>query len=202
MLKYDVLTAAVALMRPACKRWGFTSRGRLTFLRGAREGGAVGIILIQKDSASDAAAVKVAVNYGVYSRRLGAALDDEPKVATDIWSAHWRARVRRDGQEAWFVFAADGEPALIASVLTSAIDELMPDLVAHMTDEDLRDAWLAGHAGGLGEWQRLLFLAVMLQLIGPLELLPPVLAELDSAISGQPHEANVRYRLARAMAHT
>lgn len=192
----DLLKAPMALLRADRKRWGMTTRHHTLFLN-ERGDANVGIVQFQKSMTSTAAEMKVVVNYGVYSRRLGDALDDEPSVATSVPCAHYLRRLQRDGQEVWFRFAATDDPAQVAAVLTRAVDDVMPDLLAHLSDEQLRDYWLSGKGWGPVELVRL---AVMLKLIGPRERLPEVLAELDVVLERLGGGAMIRHNLAWAMA--
>lgn len=195
----DLLKAPMALLRADRKRWGMTTRHHTLFLN-ERGDANVGIVQFQKSMTSTAAEMKVVVNYGVYSRRLGDALDDEPAVATSVPCAHYLRRLQRDGQEVWFRFAATDDPAQVAAVLTRAVDDVMPDLLAHLSDEQLRDYWLSGNGGGLTDAMRLVNLAVMLKLIGPRDQVPAVLAELDVLLDRHGGGAMIRHNLAWAMA--
>jgi hypothetical protein len=89
-------------------------------------------------------------------------------------------------------------PGDSARVLLDALEGVLPELSDYSTDEALRDEWLAGASPGLVEMQRLMYLAILLNVIGPPEKLERVVGDLRSLVSGSVHQRLVETRLARA----
>ena len=54
----------------------------------------------------------------------------------------------------------------------------VPEISRYVSDEALRDLWLSGRSPGLGEYERLRYLAVLLKAISPGEHLEPTLEAL------------------------
>lgn len=196
----EVFKAALADLKRNAKAWGFLARGA-TLVRGDNATNAA-LILLQKNRSASAELTKVALTYGVYSRRLGRALQEAPSAATDVWRAHWRERLVRDDREVWIEIVANDSPEKIAVLLTQGVESILPDLTSHTSDESLRDEWLGNRSPGLTEGERLLNLAVLIHIIGPSERLAGVLAQLYKLIDGQPNEQYVRATLAVAGVRT
>jgi hypothetical protein len=78
------------------------------------------------------------------------------------------------------------------------LEAVLPELIAHSTDEALRDEWLSGLSPGIGKMQRLLYLAVLVHEIGRSEKLGSVVEELRRLVSGGVHEVLVERQLTAA----
>jgi hypothetical protein len=85
-----------------------------------------------------------------------------------------------------------------ATIIRGALEGVLAELVEHSTDEALRSEWLSGSSPGIGNMQRLLFGAILVNEIGPSEKLGGVIRELRGLVSGSVHEGLVEGRLARA----
>jgi len=191
-----VLKEALALVRRALKERGFRAKGA-NFHRKSQDGNVI-MLSIQKSTTSTVAASLVTLNYGVYSALLGSKFQDEPGAATDIWRAHWRKRLSDGGREKWLTIAATDSPDVCAQVILGAVQSVLPELVAHSTNPALRDEWLGGASPGLTDMNRLLYAAVLVNQIGPVERIAEVLGELRASVADSVHEALVERELARA----
>jgi hypothetical protein len=85
-----------------------------------------------------------------------------------------------------------------AKEILEAVESVLPELAEHSTDEVLRTEWLAGVSPGLVAMQRLLYLTILVNEIGPAERLGSVLEELRSLVSGSVHAGLVEGQLVRA----
>lgn len=191
-----VLNDALVLVRRAMKERSFAAKGNSFFRR--TEGGNTMVLGVQRSLQSSRAAVLVTLNYGVYSARVGMGLQEDPESARDVWQAHWRRRLADDGRERWLSVDAAVTANACAESLLAAIDEILPALVAHSTDETLRDEWLSGMSPGLTNSQRLLYAAILVNELGPAERLPGILSELRGIVAGGVHEGLIERRLERA----
>jgi hypothetical protein len=196
MASADVLKEALAGVRRTLRENGFSAKGT-TFHRKASDGNTM-LMSIQRSVESNAAETLVTVNYGVYSARIGKKRQDEASAALNVWEAHWRERLSEGGAEKWMHVESTDSPPEIGMALVRAVNGVLPDLLAHSTDEALRDEWLSGRSPGLGKMQRLLFLAILVHEIGPREKLGGVLAELRKTVEGGIHERLVEFDLALA----
>lgn len=184
-----LLKQAIANLMRAFKAKGFTARGKTLFR--VHSSGNVAMMLIQSSRDSTASVAKFTINYGVYSKRIGAALKDEPAAATDVWTAHLRSRVSDGDHERWMFIAAEDSVEQATALLLGAAVDVLPDLEARTADEALRDMWLADRCPGLMEQQRLVYLAILLHEIGPRERLPAILDELDRLLERNPRAGMV-----------
>jgi hypothetical protein len=186
----------LAIVRGALKERGINAKGTMFYKR--VDGGNTIALSLQKSQKSSVAEVLVTVNYGVYSARIGATLRDDPAWAMDVLQAHWRDRLNEGGQEKWLRLSATEAADKVARTILDAIDGILPGLLAHSTDEALRAEWLSGRSPGIVNMQRLLFLSILLNEMGPTERLGEVVGELRTLVQGTVHESLVEGRLARA----
>jgi len=191
-----VLKEALALVRRALKERGFSAKG-VNFHRKSQDGNVI-MMSIQKSTTSTVAASLVTLNYGVYSALIGSKFQDDPAAATDILRAHWRKRLSGGGREKWLTIAATDLPDDSAQVIVDAAESILPELVAHSTNQALRDEWLGGASPGLTKMDRLLHAAVVVNEIGPLEKVAGVVGELRALVARGVHEGLVERQLARA----
>jgi hypothetical protein len=186
----------LVVLRGALRAKEFTARGTTFYRR--NEDGNTSIISLQSSVKSTRTEREVTLNYGAYSQRIGTALQDDAAWALDVARAHWRKRLSEGGRERWLRVSNTQPAEERAHLILDGVNRLMPDLVAHSTDAALRDEWLAGASPGLGAMQRLLYLAILLNKIGPSEKLADVLSDLRGLVAGQVHSGLVEGQLARA----
>lgn len=193
----DVFKGAVALIRSALRDRGFSSKGS-TFWRKTDEGNTL-LLVLQRSSGSSARTRRVTINYGTHCVRIATALGRDPADELDVWKAHWRKRLAESGRERWIEIGEDDSPQHVADQLLAAVlHEVLPDLTLHASDTQLREEWFSGASPGVGNMQRLLFLAILLRDIGPPESLIDIVAELRTLVSGSVHAALVEHDLKRA----
>jgi hypothetical protein len=187
---------ALAILRRSLRAQGFAGKGA-AFHRAAASGN-VETISIQKSTKSSGAELLIAINYGVYSARIGGCLGEDVSLSRDVFSAHFRKRVSENGRELWLHVTAKDSAGSIAELLLGAIKTALADLVEHSTDEALRDTWLSGTSPGIVNTRKLLFLSILLNTIGPADRLPDVVKELRKSVENSIHSALVEQQLARA----
>jgi hypothetical protein len=192
----SVLNAALINVRRALKERGFVAK-RNSFHRRTEAGNTL-LLSIQKSVSSSATDTQVALNYGVYSARIGSRLQDEPKAALDVSRAHWSKRFTEGGREKWLHVKATDSADETARVLLDAVEGLLPDWLEHATDEALRDEWLSGSSPGLVKMSRLLFAAILVNAIGPAERLNDVVGELRKLVADGIHQGRVERLLETA----
>lgn len=191
-----VVKEALVLVRRSLKERGFLAKGN-TFLRRTPAGNTL-ILAVQRSVQSSDKVVLVTLDYGVYSSRLGARLQDDPSSASDVWQAHWRERLANNGDERWLSLDATVTVEGCAQAFLGAVDEVLPKLLAHSTDEALRDAWLSGSSPNLTKLQRLLYATILVHELGPAERLGEILSALRVLVAGGAQEGLVERRLERA----
>jgi hypothetical protein len=185
------------LLQQELKERGFSAKGT-NFHRVAASGNWL-VVSLQQSVKSDDVASIVTLNYGVYSKRLLSKVDGVQKPRTwDASGAHWRKRLREDGREKWLHLPTSLAPLQATRELLVAFDAAITELSSHASDESLRDEWLTGAASGITAMQRLLYLAVLLNEIGPTERLAETVAELRALVSTTGTGAIVEQRLATA----
>jgi len=198
MTSAAVLAQALASAKRTFAARGFA--GTKTKLFWVVEGGNTLTVALQSSARSSSAERLVTLNYGVYSARIGAKLqEDDESAARDVSSAHWCKRLCEQGQERWLSVKATDSVVGVTERVVAAFEGILPDLLAHSKDEALRDAWLAGAGPGLTAMQRLLYAAILVHELGPRDRLDGVLAELRGRVSGTMHEGTIERRLARAL---
>lgn len=191
-----VLKEALIGVRRALRDKGFKAKG-MTFSR-TTEGGNTLLLGLQKSTKSTGAQCQVTWNYGVYCATLGARLQDDAAASDDVARAHWRERLTENGNERWLYIDATDSPEECARMILDATASAIADLERHASNEALRDEWVAGSAPGLGDMERLLYAAILVNEIGPAELLHQLVRALRASVAGGAHEGFVTRQLARA----
>jgi len=181
-------------------RWANFRRRRQSFWIEAD--GNTALIDFQRSRSSSAQRISFTINLGVRSARVAAFLSSGPELLDPgIADCHWRQRIGLllpEGEDKWWTLEnvqdlADLRRDLIPILRTTAV----PTLLAHLRDSALRDEWLNGHAPGLGEIQRLLYLAVLMRDLGPQDQVGAVMNNLKRSSEGKAAAAMVQYYLPR-----
>jgi hypothetical protein len=103
-----------------------------------------------------------------------------------IGSRGW-ACLMPDPDDRWWTIREDDSIETIAeNVTTALVNYGLPELERVISDEGLRDLYLAGQSGWLSKRQRLARVIRLVSLIGPQERLPELLVEQQRA-DGRAH---------------
>ena len=183
---------------PTLREHGFSRSGSNFHLR---EHGNWGVINVQKSQKSTAAEVIFTVNLGVASQRLLEFWQQPSSRKPSVWDCHWQQRIGfllAAHRDTWWTIDATTPADAVGQEVARAIgDQAVPEIRKVLSDEALRDLWLAGKSPGLTDIQRLLYLSVLLKHAGPADRLGGVLAELQSKAAGKPVASRVAVHLER-----
>jgi len=172
-----VLTAAAGKVAADLKARHFARRG-LKFVHDSADGEFVSLIEFQLSRSSTSAQLSFVINFGVIVPSLFGGSDISKPEYT---SCHWGGRVSgKDGVESWWsVHAADDVDQLTVRLNSVLEAEVLPALATMQREEDLIALWKTGRGPGLGEAQRLLFLATLLHRAGRRREFEETRAELE-----------------------
>ena len=168
------------IITPSLKKAGFTKAKQSFYY--LYEGN-WGIIDFQKSTKTDPSTVVFTVNAGIVSNRiLNFLAQIEPNKKPDIWDAHWRVRIgylMPSNTDLWWTIE-DGTNItnLGQTILDNIINFGVPEIRKFIKDESLRDLWLSGKSPALTDFQRLMYLCVLLKQIGPSEILGATIIKL------------------------
>jgi hypothetical protein len=156
----------------------------------------VGIIDVRKSSKSTTDRATFTMNVGMWSARIGRFVTGRLKShPPGIDDCHWRERIGfllPAREDRWWTIGESDDPATVAGQLSPIFNDVaVPAVIAHLQDEALRDEWLAGNSAGLTDVQRLMYLTILLQEIGPRDALRGVIAELKMKTQGRATDALV-----------
>jgi hypothetical protein len=174
-------TAFRHLMRtaiaPTLRAHDFTGSGQ-TYHR--RQGSNWGVFNVQKSVASTAAYVFFTINVGVWSERVATAVTPAHRPRRpSVWDCHWQERVGHllpEKRDVWWTLDSEMESSRLSDYLRQITSEhAIPAILAHTSDEALRDLWLSEVSHGLTNYRRLQNLLVLLKALGPSDHLPLVL---------------------------
>ena len=185
---------------PRLKRHGFTRKRQTFYLQ---RGENLGLINLQKSTTSTADASIFTMNLGVASARLRRFADPEwwTSRSVSILDCQWETRIGSllpGGHDKWWSLA-EGEPLapIIDELIPVLEDVAVPTIEQLISDEGLRNYWLACfRSGGLG-FLGLKHLSVLLKALGPEEDLQPVLDEMWRQVEGQPAASTARVHFKR-----
>lgn len=150
-----------------------------------------GIINFQRSQTSDSNQIIFTINIGVASRRILHFLGQtEQTKKPDIWDTQWRERIGHlmpENDDKWWNLDQKTSPDELGSTLLNILTSYaLPAIREFIHDENLRNLWLSGKSPSLTETQRLLYLAILLKQIGPVEILETTLAELQQVSVNKP----------------
>ncbi len=181
-----LLPGAIA---PALKAHGFSKSNQTFYLRHEKNWE---LVNFQKSVGSTASMVIFTVNVGVTSGILSNFHSGRhPSGRPNIWACAWQRRLGSmlpDHQEKWWSISTDETDQSLeqlAQALCSEIGQVaVPAIKNYIHDEGLRDLWLSGPVPWITDFARVRSLSVLLKAIGPRNLLPTLLDELQRLSEG------------------
>lgn len=150
-----------------------------------------GIINFQRSQTSDSNLIIFTVNIGIASKRILQFLGQaEHTKKPDIWDTQWRMRIGHlmpENNDMWWNIDQKTNIDELGNTLVNIVTNYaLPAIREFIHDENLRDLWLSGKSPSLTETQRLLYLAILLKQIGPVEILEATLNELQQVSVNKP----------------
>ena len=132
-------------VKPALKSLGFGRRRGSFYLF---DHGNWAVVNFQRSSSSTAQRIRFTVNVGVASQRLsGLAPAEWRRKPPPEWKCDWRERLgfyRDEPVDTWWFLDEETDVAALAGeVLTLLVERAIPQMKTRMSDEVLRDYWLA-----------------------------------------------------------
>jgi Domain of unknown function (DUF4304) len=176
----------VIFVAPALKPYGF-SMNRQTFYCQSQNNW--GLIDFQKSWHSGEETLPFTVNLGVASDRLLRFFSPDKIKRPSIWDCHWRIRLGylMNKEDVWWkVDEQTSVENLGKEIVNPLTNRAIQEINHYISDESLRDLWISGQSPSLTEFQRLMYLSVLLKELGPEELLEPTLLELKQISEGKP----------------
>jgi hypothetical protein len=165
-----------------------------------------GLISVQKSMYQESHSTRFTINIGVASNQLllffaNPRLNDKLKIE----DCHWRIRLGKlaFAEDKWWS-VENNKPSqeLAHELLNPIINIAIPEIFRYLDDKALRDLWLSGLSPSLTEFQRLLFLSILLKEIGPLELLYPTIKSLKLISKGKPTEITAQIYIEKLLGQT
>jgi hypothetical protein len=149
-----------------------------------------GLVSFQKSSHPIPEGVRFTINLGVASDRLLKFFSfptaiQKPKIE----DCHWRVRLGEllKGEDQWWMIEIGRSTHDLVDFLYSSIENLaISEIQKFLDDVALRDLWLTGRAPSLTEFQRLLYLSILLKEVGPQDQLAITLSKLKQISEGKP----------------
>jgi hypothetical protein len=176
------------VVSPPLKTLGFTKLHNTFYYPNK---GNLGIMNFQKSDKSNSKEIIFTVNAGIWSKRIQNFLGQVGQnKKPDIWDAHWRVRIGNllsEKNDIWWTFTnGTNIEELGKTILNIVKDYAFPAILEFISDEALRDLWLSGKSPSITEFERLLYLAVLLKQIGPLENLDTTIKKLKDVTKNKP----------------
>lgn len=183
----------------ALRAYGFSRSGSTFYLRKA---GNWGVINFQKSKDSSVDNIVFTVNLGIASTRLLAFFSHiRPDMKPSVWDCHWRERLGYllpEHSDIWWTINSTTPVDELGQEIQGYVVNLgVPELEKYISDEALRDLWLSGRAPGLTDFQRLMYVSVLLKALGPLDRLDSVLEELQRISVGKPSAMTAEIHIQR-----
>ncbi|MCW5967908.1 MAG: DUF4304 domain-containing protein [Blastocatellales bacterium] len=184
---------------PALKTRGWARKQQTFFLK---KGENWGIINFQKSRRSSKDKIIFTINIGVASglllRFLSGKKDNEKPKLSDC---HWKCRIGillPGKEDKWWIIDTNTAPeSLDGEILGCLTDLAVPEIETYLSDDSLKDLWLSGCSPSLTEFQRLVYLSVLLKTLGPHDLLQSIIQKLRHISESDPESFAVTYYLGK-----
>lgn len=179
-------------IKPLLVSCSFSSKGN-TFISQKNDNWI--LLNFQKSHKSTANAVIFTVNLGVASSLI---LDFFSKAIrpTTIEDCHWRQRigfVLPQHKDTWWTIKYGTDIPLLCNELQHIlVAYALPELNIYSHDYNLRDLWLDDKAPGITDIQRLMFLSILVNSIGPFKLLSDIVNKMLIVAQNKPINASVK----------
>lgn len=189
--RFQIMLASIS---PFMKQAGFRKRRQLyTLLQHDN----VAAIEFQRSSSSTKLSTRFTINLGIWSSRIATAegRPRDPK-AVGLLDCQFRERIGfllDPKQDTWWDITPETDIDALSSEMLNILGRLaVPEVVALLPDEALRDHLLQGQHLGTTELMRLTYLAILVRDLGPQDRLAEIEAELHDPATKRRQEAQVQ----------
>jgi len=162
MDKYKLLINKISV---GLKSNGFTKKDTTLYFNKVNNWG---LINFQKSRSSEPDQILFTINLGVCSEKIRSFHHPLTLLKPVLEDCHWRMRIgdiMEEKQDYWWKIT---EYTNLDDVANKIIDVLtnkgIPEILKHISDEDLEKGWIEGSSGGLTKFERLLYLTTILKL--------------------------------------
>ena len=182
-----VLKDLLKHIAPMLKDAGFKRRGSTWHRQGE---GVVVVVNVQKDRHNTAKSVRFTINLGVFTPRL----DDMRKAIASDPPSHTDCALRKRigflmperADKWWEITAWSREKSLCSEIADVVERHVLPWCAGLGSEAALRDHWLTHRAGGELLPGELIMVAQLVRDLGPQDLLPELVVELESKLAEMP----------------
>jgi hypothetical protein len=112
---------------------------------------------------------------------------------------HWRERLGfllPQHSDVWWTIDKDTDIHALGNALVDMVRNIaVPEVIRHVSDDNLMTLWLSGKSPGLTNTQRLEYLTVLLKNKGWDDLLYKIVEELKAISAGKPYASSVEAHL-------
>ena len=176
------------MITPALMKLGYTKVRNSFYIS---HDGNWGIINFQLSQKSGFSQKLFTVNVGIASKRILAFLGFQTSNRKPgIWDTQFRMRLGHllpENKDVWWSLDQDTNIESMGRFIQDlVVIYALPTVEKYIADESLRDLWMTGNSPSLTEIERLLYLSVLVQQIGPIEILEPTIKELERQTSRKP----------------
>lgn len=148
---------------------GFSKSGKGALFVQLKQGNWA-VVDFQKSQSSRPDLVRFTVTAGIALGRLRKEESLKPHLPPRIEECHWSRRIgqfMQTPQDKWWVINPNTPIREVETEILDLLDKsVLPQVQPLMSEEALRDHWLAGYSHGITEGQRLRYLTRLLELIG------------------------------------
>lgn len=128
----------------------------------------IGILSVQKSLNSSSSKIKFTINVGVFCTSIYRFIHYEDKKNPTIDNCHWKTRIgllMPENEDKWWIIENDSDTELLRKELFHMMNfYVIPAIKNHITDNQLEKYWLDGKSDGLTEYQRYVYLTILLKL--------------------------------------
>ncbi len=109
--------------------------------------------------------INLGVSSGVITKNLGIGNDD-PTIKPEVWECHWKKRIGNllpIKKDYWWIIDDQTKFEQLKKEIITIINTLaVPDIETHISDQILESLWLSGVSVGITEFERYMYLTIIL----------------------------------------
>lgn len=142
----------------------------------------IGLLNIQKSKDSTQSRIKFTLNVGVFCPSIYKFMykKEQPKPCID--DCHWKSRIGfflPDNDDYWWIIDSNVDIRSFSKELSCLISTyVVPAIKTHIESESLEKIWMSGISEGITEYQRYVYLTILLKLENK-DILPLIIDEFE-----------------------
>jgi hypothetical protein len=126
-----------------------------------------GLVNFQKEKSISSTGLSFTINLGICSNSLRVFFGRDTNKKPKIEECHWRKRIGlllKNKKDYWWIIKNDSSiESIIKEIKTVLVEQALTEIKKYISDEDLEKYWLSGVASGITEFERYMYLTILMK---------------------------------------